>query len=131
MPVLLTEYCKSKVCQELMYMQHRHMVCGKLHICHDLDLDQNVNGICAILRIPCACVACISMLDKPWISSIQSTKQARYQPVNNCTYWPVMSPYNIWNIINLKPKSIPVEAFDEIHQLVLDGISENMASLFQ
>ena len=29
--------------QELMYIQHRHMVYGKLHICHDLDLDQNVN----------------------------------------------------------------------------------------
>ena len=29
--------------QTLMYMQHRHMVCGELHICHDLDLDQNVN----------------------------------------------------------------------------------------
>ena len=43
MPVLFTEYHKSKVCQVLMKMQHRHMVCRKLHICHDLDLDQNVN----------------------------------------------------------------------------------------
>ena len=42
-PVLLTEYRKSKVCQSLMYMQHRHMVCGEFHICHDLDLDQTVN----------------------------------------------------------------------------------------
>ena len=25
-----------------MYMQHRHMVCGELHICHDIVLDQNV-----------------------------------------------------------------------------------------
>ena len=29
--------------QAFMYMQHRHMVCGELQICHDLDLDQNVN----------------------------------------------------------------------------------------
>ena len=43
MPVLLTEYGKSKVCQALMYMQHKHMVCGELHICYDLDLYQNVN----------------------------------------------------------------------------------------
>ena len=28
--------------QLLMYMQHSHMVCGELHICHDLDLDQNL-----------------------------------------------------------------------------------------
>ena len=28
------------------------------------------NGVCAIRRIPCACVACTSMLYKPWISGI-------------------------------------------------------------
>ena len=28
------------------------------------------HGICAIFRIPCACVACTSMLDQPWISGI-------------------------------------------------------------
>ena len=27
-------------------------------------------GVCAIRRIPCACVACTSILDKPWISGI-------------------------------------------------------------
>ena len=58
-------------------------------------------------------------------------KQARYQPVINCTYWQVMGPYKNWNIIHLSPKSIPSEAFDEINQVVLDRISENMASLVQ
>ena len=27
-------------------------------------------GVCPIRRIPCACVACTSMLEKPWISGI-------------------------------------------------------------
>ena len=36
-------YQKSKACQALMNMKHRHMVCGELHTCHDLVLDQNVN----------------------------------------------------------------------------------------
>ena len=62
------------------------------------------HGICEIFRIPCASVACKSMLDQPWISSIQSTKQACYQPVINCTYWLVLGPYNNWNIIHLTPK---------------------------
>ena len=31
----------------------------------------------------------------------------------------------------MTPKSTPFEAFDEIHNVVLDGISENMASLVQ
>ena len=28
------------------------------------------NDVCSIISIPCACVACTSMLDKPWISGI-------------------------------------------------------------
>ena len=31
-------------------------------------------GICAIRHIPCACVECTSMMDKPWISGILSNK---------------------------------------------------------
>ena len=99
---------------------------------NNLHLDPKiVHGICAIRRIPCACVTCTSMLDKPWIFSIKTTKQARYQPVNNYTYWPVLVPYNNWNIIELTPKSIPFEAFDEIHKVVIDGINENISSLVQ
>ena len=43
-------------------------------------------GLCAIIRIPCSCVACSSMLDKPWIYGISSYKQERYKYVPNCTY---------------------------------------------
>ena len=71
------------------------------------------------------------MLDKPLIYDILSKKQARYQPVTNYTYWPVLGSYNNWNIIEITPKSTPFEVFDKIHQVVLDGISENMASLVQ
>ena len=61
-------------------------------------------GICAILCIPYACVRCTSMLDKPCISGIPSTKQARYQPVTNCTYWTVLGSYYNWNLIEITPK---------------------------
>ena len=42
-PVFFTEHRKSMVGQALMYMQHSHMVCGKFHIFHALDSDQNIN----------------------------------------------------------------------------------------
>ena len=42
-----------------------------------------------------------------------------------------MGSYNNLNIILLTPKSITFEDFDEIHQVVLDSISDNMSSLFQ
>ena len=98
------------------------------HICFDSNL---VHGICEIFRVSCACVLCTSILDKPWVYGTQSTKQTRYQPVKDCNYWPVLVPNNNWNIIHLTPKSIPSEAFDDKHPVVLDGISENMTSLVQ
>ena len=42
-----------------------------------------------------------------------------------------MALYKNWNIIDLTPKSTSFEAFNEIHKVVFDGISKNMASLFQ
>ena len=89
------------------------------------------HDICVIHRIPCACVSCTSMIYQPWIYGITSKKQARYQPVIYFTYWPVMGSYNNWNIIHLAPKSITFESFDEIHQVVIDVISKNMALLVQ
>ena len=42
-----------------------------------------------------------------------------------------MGSYNNWNITEQTPRYTPFEAFNEIHKVVLDGISENMASLIQ
>ena len=95
---------------------------------YPLRFDPNIgHDIGEILGIPCAC----AMLGQPWIFFIQPTEQARYKTVINFNYWPVLVPYNNWNIINVTPKSIPSEAFDEIPQVVFNGISENMASLVQ
>ena len=71
------------------------------------------------------------MLDKSWIYGTLSKKQACYQPVTNCTYWPVLGSFNNWSIIQLSQKPITFEALEEIHQVVLDRISDNMASLVQ
>ena len=86
---------------------------------------------CAISRIPCACVACTSILEKPWISGISSDKHERYKPVTKCTYWPLLGSFNNWENIQLSSKSTSSDTFYEIHQVVLDGISDNMASLFE
>ena len=69
------------------------------------------------------------MIEKPWIYVIPSRKQALYQPVNFFTYCPVLGSCNNWNIIQLSQKSTPFEASEDIHQVVLDGISDNIASL--
>ena len=84
------------------------------------------NGVYKIFHIPCGCFACTSMIYKPWISGIPSDKQEGYKPVTNCTHWSVLGPFNNWNIILLSHKSTPYDVFDEIHQVVLDEISDNM-----
>ena len=86
-------------------------------------------GVWAILRVPGVCVSCTSMIDKTWISGISSEKQERYKPVTKCTYWPELGSSNNWNIIQFSSKSTSSDTFDEIHQVVLDGIINNMASL--
>ena len=99
---------------------------------YHLNFDTKLgHGICAICRISCACVSCTSILDQLWISGIPSKKEARYQPITDCTYWLVLGSYNNWNIIHITPKSKLFEAFDEIHQVVIDRISDNTSSLVQ
>ena len=99
---------------------------------HHLRVDPKLgNDVCEILRITCAYVACTSMIDKPCIYGIPSNKQERYKPVTNCTYWTVLGSYNKWDIIQFSKKSTPYDPFDEIRQVVLDGISDNMALLVE
>ena len=88
-------------------------------------------GVCKTFRIPCACVACTSMLDKAWISGIPSDKQDCYKPVTKCTYWIVLRVFNNWNIIQLSSNSASSNTFDGIHQAVLGGIRDNMASFVE
>ena len=64
-----------------------------------------------------------------YIYGIPSDEQERYKPVIKSTYWPVLGSFNNWNIIKLSQKSTPSDEFDEIHKVVLDEISDNMASL--
>ena len=87
--------------------------------------------ICEVFRIQCTCVACTSMLEKPWISDIPPYEQERYKPVIKCNYWPVLGSFDNWNIIQLSHKSTPSDAIDEIQKVVLYGISDNMASLVE
>ena len=127
-------YCNTNQFPELSFSgpnSKPHVTRGLIkhyHLRFNLKLGK---GVCAIFRIPCVCVACTSMLDKPWISGIPSDKQERYKPVTKCTYWKVLGSFHNWKIIELSPKSTSSDTFYEIHQVVLDRISNNMASLVE
>ena len=58
-------------------------------------------------------------------------KQERYKPVTKCTYWPLLGEFKNRNIIEFSSKSTSSETFDAIYKVVLDNISDNLASLFE
>ena len=69
------------------------------------------------------------MLDKSYYYGVNPNKQPRYQPVVDCKYWNVLGYFNNWNIIKFSNKSTSSEEFDAVHTVVLDDISDNMASI--
>ena len=71
------------------------------------------------------------MLDKLCIHGWTPPQQPHYQPVTDFYYYQVLGSFNHWNIITLSYNSTASEDFEEIYQVVIDGISENMASLVQ
>ena len=69
------------------------------------------------------------MFDNPWYCGVEPTKHTCYQPVVYYTYWPMLGSFKNWNIIQFTNNTTSSERFDEVHTVVLDVISENMASL--
>ena len=71
------------------------------------------------------------MIEKPWVTGITEHQQPLYQPIKDCTYWPVLGSFNNWNILQLSHKATTSEEIDKINLVLLDGISDNMAALVQ
>ena len=82
-------YCNTNQSPELLFSGTHSKPDGARGLSkhYHLHFDTKLGmGVCAICCIPCACVACTSMLDKPWIFGISSDKPERYKPVTKCTY---------------------------------------------
>ena len=65
------------------------------------------------------------MIEKPWICGLTPQQQPRYQPVTGYTYCPVLVIFNHLNIVTLSHKATTSDDFEEIYQVLLDGISDN------
>ena len=86
---------------------------------------------CAKHQITYTRFACTSMIDQLWPPFIAPLHKLRYQPVQYCTYWPVLGCFNNWNEIKFSNKTTTIEYFSEIHQVVIDGISNNILYLIE
>ena len=56
---------------------------------------------CAICCTPYDFPPLAFMIDKPWVTGITEHQQPLYQPIKDCTYWPVLGSFNNWNILQL------------------------------
>ena len=45
------------------------------------------------------------MLERLWVIGSDPTRQPRYQPVEDCKYWPVLVSFNNWNSIQFTNKT--------------------------
>ena len=102
--------------------------CKHYHIQFDTKLG---HGKFTIRLIPCACDEDKAMIDKPRIHDFLPQQQPHYQPVRDCTYWQVLGYFISLNIITLSHKATKNDHFEDIHLVVLYGISYNMYSLVQ
>ena len=86
-------YCNTNQFPELPFCGPHSKPHGKRGLSkhYNLRFDPKIGmGVCVILCIPCACVACISMIEKHWIYGITSDKYEHCDPVTKCTYWTVL-----------------------------------------
>ena len=71
------------------------------------------------------------MLNNPQAYKVEPNKQTRYQPVVDCTYWPMLGSFNNWNIIQFTNKKLPSGDFDAVHKLLLYGIGDYIDYIVQ
>ena len=71
------------------------------------------------------------MLDNPWPPGIYHNQQQQYQTVVECKLWPVLGSFDDCKIVNVDNKTTSSEDFDDVHKVVIYGISTNMESLVQ
>ena len=103
---------------------HGACVLGKnYHTCFDLKIGYVTYKLCCI---PCDCILWTYIIDHPCIAGFPAQQQPRYKPVKEYTYWPVLGSFNNCNILKLSHEATSNKEIGKIHQVVLEGISENM-----
>ena len=95
-------------------------------MCFDPKLLHDTYTICFF---PCACNQCTLILDKPWSPCVPPHQRPHYQPVTYFTYYPFLGSFESWNTVKFSHKKTYSKDIDKINQVVLDSISDNMATL--
>jgi len=84
-------------------------------------------GCVAVRRIPCACSGCRRQLKQDWVPTLPFQEQPRYKATTDCSMHDVFQGENDWKLITLvDAKDSDVDLNDEVHELVLEGITDRL-----
>ena len=84
-------------------------------------------GICKILRIPCACPACVAQHDKYWLPTIAPSYQPSYARVELFYYNKIIEHYKYLIIIKLLDNKTPQFQFDNSYAFNIAVMLTNKA----
>ena len=86
------------------------------HVVHGLEKHYNrhfdpklTQVICEVLRIPCSCIYCTSLLEKSWSPGVLHAEKPRYQLVLDWIYWTVLLSFKNGALLNSSIKLYPMK----------------------
>ena len=76
-------------------------------------------GICEVLRIPCSCIYCTSLLEKSWSPGVLHAEKTQISACFRLNILNCVTLFQKWSIIKFINKIISNEEFDDIHNTFL------------
>jgi len=97
---------------------------------YNIRTDPKLPHCCVVVRrIPCACIGCRAQLKKEWDSTLPFAEQPRYKTSTDCQMYEIFEGHNDWKLICLvDTKDSVIDLNDEVHELILQGITERLAT---
>lgn len=97
---------------------------------YNIRADPDLPHWCVVVRrIPCACTGCRAQLKQQWDSKLPFQEQPRYKASTDCQMYKIFEGLNDWKLIRLvDTKDSDIDLNDEVHELVLEGITERLAT---
>ena len=80
-------------------------------------------GKCEIIPIAGACLPWTNNMDAQWFTCNRDVEHPRYWRVDNVVYVSNIGSFNEWKPVTFDNSSTTEEEFDDINQVIIDGIS--------
>jgi hypothetical protein len=86
--------------------------------CYNIRVDWELGLACvAMMRIPCACEACLEQLKQPWDAKLEHENLPQYaKGSKECELWPIFEGLNDWHLVELSRVPAKIAALEKLAQ---------------